>query len=146
MKIKVFKIRISDVFLAADQTVINNFLSQYEIVHTNSKLIEEDISYWSVLVSYEDKKTNAGAGKAVSISEDELSPEETIIYNRLKNWRSEKAREFQLPSYVIFHNAHLMSIAKHKPNNLEDLQQINGLGKSKIEKYGPEIIEVLENA
>ena len=67
-------------------------------------------------------------------------------YNKLKDWRSEKAKEAQLPAYIIFHNAHLVSIARYKPSNLEDLEQINGLGKSKTEKYGIEIIEVLENA
>ena len=31
-------------------------------------------------------------------------------------------------------------------NEILNLEQINGLGKSKTEKYGIEIIEVLENA
>ena len=144
MKVKVFKIRITDEFLTADQALINDFLAQHEIVHTNSKLIEDEINYCSVLTSY--KKGKEISGKAVPITEEELSQEEIIIYNKLKDWRSEKARESQLPSYIIFHNAHLMSIAKYKPNNLDDLEQINGLGKSKVEKYGIEIIEVLQNA
>lgn len=60
--------------------------------------------------------------------------------------RSEKARESQLPSYIIFHNVHLMSIARQKPSNLQDLESVSGIGKSKVEKYGKEIIEILENA
>ena len=146
IKVKIFKIRVSDEFLIADQDLINDFLAQSEVLHTNSKLIEEEINYWSVLISYEEKKLKNGLSKATPMSEDELSEEETIIYNKLKDWRSEKAKEIQLPAYIIFHNAHLISIAKHKPNNLEDLEQINGLGKSKTEKYGAEIIDVLENA
>ncbi|TDX86811.1 HRDC domain-containing protein [Epilithonimonas xixisoli] len=146
MKVKIFKIRVSEEFLESDQELINNFLAQSEVLHTNSKLIEEEINYWSVLISYEEKKLKNISSKAIPISEDELSEEETIIYNKLKDWRSEKAKETQLPAYIIFHNAHLVSIARYKPNNLEDLEQINGLGKSKTEKYGAEIIEVLENA
>ena len=146
MKVKVFKIRISDEFLTADQNVINDFLTQNEVIHTNSKLIEEEINYWSVLISYEEKKLKTSSSKATPVSEEELSEEELIIYNKLKDWRSEKAKEAQLPAYIIFHNAHLVSIASYKPSNLEDLEQINGLGKSKTEKYGIEIIEVLENA
>lgn len=146
MKIKVFKIRISDEFLAEDQSLINDFLAQYEVLHTNSKLVEDENNYLSVLISYQEKQAKASPAKTVSVTEEELSEEEKIIYNKLKDWRSEKARESQLPSYIIFHNAHLMAIAKQKPNNLQDLKQINGLGKSKTEKYGTEIIEVLENA
>lgn len=146
MKIKVFKIRISDEFLAEDQSLINDFLAQYEVLHTNSKLVEDENNYLSVLISYQEKQAKSSPAKTVSVTEEELSEEEKIIYNKLKDWRSEKARESQLPSYIIFHNAHLMAIARQKPNNLQDLEQINGLGKSKTEKYGTEIIEVLENA
>lgn len=146
MKVKVFKIRISDEFLVADQAEINNFLAQNDILNANSNLIEDETNYWSVLVSYQEKKVKDSSNKANPVSEEELSQEEMIIYNKLKDWRSEKAREVQLPAYIIFHNTHLMAIAKYKPCNLEDLQNINGLGKSKTEKYGIEIIEVLENA
>jgi superfamily II DNA helicase RecQ len=59
----------------------------------------------------------------------------------LKNWRSEKERESQLPAYIIFHNTHLVSIAKFKPSNLEDLEHVSGIGKSKIEKFGIEILK-----
>ncbi|HAP96555.1 MAG TPA: hypothetical protein DCP54_12570 [Chryseobacterium sp.] len=51
-----------------------------------------------------------------------------------------------MPAYIIFHNTHLMAIAKHKPCTLEDLENVNGIGKSKVEKFGIEILEVLENA
>ncbi|KFC20499.1 HRDC domain-containing protein [Chryseobacterium sp. FH1] len=146
MKVKVFQIRISEEFLTADQNAINDFLEENDVMNTNSKLIEDEMNYWSVLISYQEKKSKPVSSKAVPISEEELSEEEMIIYNKLKDWRSEKAKESQLPAYIIFHNAHLLSIAKQKPSNLEDLEQINGLGKSKTEKYGTEIIEVLENA
>ncbi|MCD9855834.1 HRDC domain-containing protein [Epilithonimonas sp. JDS] len=146
MKIKVFKIRISEEFLEEDQFLINDFLAKFEVLHTNSQLIEDETNYWSVLVSYQEKKAKEPVNKITSISEEELTEEEVIIYNKLKDWRSEKAKESQLPSYIIFHNAHLMTIAKNKPSNLEDLEQVNGIGKTKIEKYGAEIIEVLENA
>lgn len=146
MKVRVFKIRISDEFLSSDQSEINHFLGQYNILSTNSNLIEDEMSYWSVLVSYQEHKVKETSNKTISVLDEELSEEEKIIYNKLKNWRAEKARESQLPAYIIFHNNHLMSIAKHKPCNLEDLENVNGIGKSKVEKFGMEIIDVLENA
>ena len=77
-------------------------------------------------------------------SESELSEEEKIIYNKLIDWRADEAREAQLPAYIIFHNSHLMSIARHKPCTLDDLENVTGIGKRKVEKFGIEIIEVLK--
>ncbi|WP_379964263.1 HRDC domain-containing protein [Epilithonimonas sp. UC225_85] len=146
MKVKVLKIRISDQFQNMDEAVLNDYLERYEIIDLHTQLILSDVNYWSVFINYEEKERKVILNKTNAGFEEELTEEEMIIYNKLKHWRAEKARESQLPPYIIFHNAHLMSIARHKPSNFEDLENVSGLGKVKIEKYGAEIIEVLESA
>ena len=146
MKVKVLKIRIDDRFQITDEAIVNDYLSRFEIVNMNAKLVADEINYWSVLIYYNDKKNTVLSSKTTVNSESELSEEEKIIYNKLKDWRADKAREVQLPAYIIFHNTHLMSIARHKPCTLDDLENVNGIGKSKVEKFGIEILEVLENA
>ncbi|WP_333851941.1 HRDC domain-containing protein [Epilithonimonas sp.] len=146
MKVKVLKIRIDDRFQITDEAIVNDYLSRFEIVNMNAKLMADEINYWSVLIYYNNKKNTVISSKTTVNSESELSEEEKIIYNKLKDWRADKAREAQLPAYIIFHNTHLMSIARHKPCTLEDLENVNGIGKSKVEKFGIEILEVLENA
>ena len=146
MKVKVLKIRIDDRFQITDEAIVNDYLSRFEIVNMNAKLVADEITYWSVLIYYNDKKNIANSSKTTVTSESELSEEEKIIYNKLKDWRADKAREAQLPAYIIFHNTHLMSIARHKPCTLDDLENVNGIEKRKVEKFGIEIIEVLENA
>ncbi|GGG60601.1 HRDC domain-containing protein [Epilithonimonas arachidiradicis] len=146
MKVQVFRIRISDEFQASDEAVVNDFLSRYDILNMNSELIQGEINYWSVFINYQEKTKQVNSNKLNINSEEELSDEEKIIYNKLKEWRYEKSKELNQPPYIIFHNIHLMSIAKFKPYNLQDLEQINGLGESKIRRFGAEIIEVLENA
>ncbi|MDP9955740.1 superfamily II DNA helicase RecQ [Epilithonimonas hungarica] len=146
MKVKVLKVRISEEFQTTDETLVNDFLSRYDVVNMNSKLVQDEINYWSVLVYYQEKSKQTNSNKVSVNSEEELSEEEKIIYNKLKDWRFEKSKELDQPPYIIFHNTHLMSIAKFKPYNLRDLEQISGLGESKIKKYGTEIIEVLANA
>lgn len=146
MKVKVLKIRIDDRFQITDEAIVNDYLSRFEIVNMNAKLVADEITYWSVLIYYNDKKNIANSSKTTVTSESELSEEEKIIYNKLKDWRADKAREAQLPAFIIFHNTHLMSIARHKPCTLDDLENVNGIGKRKVEKFGIEIIEVLENA
>ena len=146
MKVKVFKIRNDDRFQITDEAIVNDYLSRFEIVNMNAKLVADEITYWSVLIYYNNKKNTVISSKNTVNSESELSEEEKIIYNKLKDWRADKAREAQLPAYIIFHNTHLMSIARHKPCTLDDLENVNGIGKSKVEKFGIEILEVLENA
>ena len=146
MKVKVLKIRIDDRFQITDEAIVNDYLSRFEIVNMNAKLVADEITYWSVLIYYNNKKNTVISSKNTVNSESELSEEEKIIYNKLKDWRADKAREAQLPAYIIFHNTHLMSIARHKPCTLDDLENVNGIGKSKVEKFGIEILEVLENA
>ena len=146
MKVKVLKIRIDDRFQITDEAIVNDYLSRFEIVNMNAKLVADEITYWSVLIYYNDKKNIANSSKTTVTSESELSDEEKIIYNNLKDWCADEAREAQLPAYIIFHNSHLMSIARHKPCTLDDLENVNGIEKRKVEKFDIEIIEVLENA
>ena len=146
MKVKVLKIRIDDRFQITDEAIVNDYLSRFEIVNMNAKLVADEIIYWSVLIYYNNKKNTVISSKTTVNSESELSEEEKIIYNKLKDWRADKAREAQLPAYIIFHNTHLMSIARHKPCTLNDLGNVTGIGKRKVEKFGIEILEVLENA
>lgn len=129
-----------------DEVVVNDYLDRYEILNINSELIKDDINYWSVLIHYKDKHLNQKASKTNDDAENDLSEEEIIIYNKLKIWRSEKADRLKLPSYIIFHNKHLMAIAKQKPSQMDDLQHISGLGKARIDKFGAEILDLLENA
>ena len=60
----------------------------------------------------------------------------------LKAWRSEVAREHNLPAYVIFHDATLAAIAERAPATLEDLQGISGIGSKKLEAYGTDVLRV----
>ena len=63
-------------------------------------------------------------------------------YAALKAWRGEVAREHNLPAYVIFHDATLAAIAERAPATPADLQGISGIGASKLEKYGDEVLRV----
>ena len=60
----------------------------------------------------------------------------------LKAWRSEVAREHNLPAYVIFHDATLAAIAERAPATLEDLQGMSGIGSKKLEAYGADVLRV----
>ena len=64
----------------------------------------------------------------------------------LKAWRSEVAREHNLPAYIVFNDATLSQMALTAPGSLDELSGISGVGAKKLEAYGREILRVLEAA
>ncbi len=50
MKIKVLKIRISDQYQNMDEAVVNDYFERYDIITINTKFIEDDINFWSILL------------------------------------------------------------------------------------------------
>ncbi|HWJ65818.1 MAG TPA: ATP-dependent DNA helicase UvrD2 [Nocardioides sp.] len=70
------------------------------------------------------------------------------LFERLKAWRLETAREAgedgkPLPAYVVFTDATLELIAEHKPTSLAGLSKVNGVGPSKIERYGAAVLALV---
>ncbi|MFT4192127.1 MAG: DNA helicase RecQ [Comamonas sp.] len=74
--------------------------------------------------------------------EADLDAASLARFNALKAWRSEVAREHNLPAYVIFQNATLAAIAQDNPADLDALGQIPGMGEKKLAAYGQEVLRV----
>jgi ATP-dependent DNA helicase RecQ len=65
------------------------------------------------------------------------------MFDRLKAWRLEQAREQSVPPYVVFHDATLAAIAAARPRSIDELSGIAGIGAKKLERYGAMLLEVL---
>ncbi len=88
-------------------------------------------------------KLESNAEEANKISEQNLSPQQKVIFSALKEWRSELAQEKKLPSYTICHNSELLNIVSQEPKSMSDFKKIKGFGDIKIEKYGNDILNIL---
>ncbi len=75
--------------------------------------------------------------------ETDLSSEEQALFEKLRWWRVETAREHNVPAYVIFHDATMREIAKARPQSLDDLRHVTGVGEKKLETYGAQIIALI---
>jgi ATP-dependent DNA helicase RecQ len=62
------------------------------------------------------------------------------IFEALRSWRAGIARSHGVPAYVIFHDASLREIALARPDSLEALSHVNGVGVKKLESYGESIL------
>jgi len=64
------------------------------------------------------------------------------LYERLKAWRLDTARELKQPAFVIFTDAALTAIAERKPTDDAGMLAIPGVGAHKLEKFGADIIAI----
>ncbi|MEO8423421.1 MAG: ATP-dependent DNA helicase UvrD2 [Actinomycetota bacterium] len=65
------------------------------------------------------------------------------VLERLKEWRKARARADGVPAYVIFHDKTLEEIAELLPKDWADLASISGVGPTKLERYGDEVLAVV---
>ena len=72
-----------------------------------------------------------------------MSPAEQNLFERLRSWRAETAREHNVPAYVIFHDATMREIARQRPGSLSELREISGVGEKKLETYGADIVALV---
>lgn len=66
------------------------------------------------------------------------------LYAILKDLRKKIAKRLELPPYVIFQDPSLEAMATTYPINLEELQNIPGVGAGKAKRYGEEFIKVIK--
>jgi len=68
---------------------------------------------------------------------------DTELLDRLRSWRSDEARDQQVPAYVVFTDATLTAIAEHRPVDRAALVGIPGIGSRKLDRYGAAVLALV---
>lgn len=66
------------------------------------------------------------------------------LYSKLEEWRRETAKSEDRAAYLILTNETLQHIASLKPQTLDELRSIKGIGEVKLERYGQTLLEILK--
>lgn len=66
------------------------------------------------------------------------------LFETLRGWRHDVAQANSVPAFVVFTDTTLMAIAEDKPASLQELGRISGVGKSKLERYGQAILDLVQ--
>jgi ATP-dependent DNA helicase RecQ len=72
-----------------------------------------------------------------------VSGQDGDLFEALRAWRSDIAGAQAVPPYVIFHDTVLRDIAAVRPESLDELGAIKGVGSSKLERYGADLLKLL---
>lgn len=75
-----------------------------------------------------------------------VSDEDAPLLSALKARRRAFAEEARAPAYVIFNDRTLIEMAETRPQTLDDMARISGVGAKKLERYGAAFLEVITGA
>lgn len=77
--------------------------------------------------------------RPASAAAEVVEADEAIV-EALRAWRLEQSRSDGVPAYVVFDNKTMTAIAATEPQTLEQLAAVPGIGPSRLESYGDEIL------
>lgn len=99
---------------------------------SNRKIAKAAASFFKLKVRKKDKPETS-----------ELSPIENERFQILRQWRKNKATELDIPAFVVFGDKTLRDLAQKNPQSLDELKNIYGIGDSKLEKFGWDLLAEL---
>ncbi|MCD8235435.1 MAG: DNA helicase RecQ [Prevotellaceae bacterium] len=67
-----------------------------------------------------------------------------VLYSMLLDLRKKLSKKLEVPPYVIFQDASLEAMSTLYPVNIEELQNIPGVGSGKAKRYGKEFCELIK--
>jgi superfamily II DNA helicase RecQ len=82
---------------------------------------------------------------AMNFDNDFLACMDETVYH-LKEWRGREAEKTHIPELVILHNHVLESIAREQPKTLDDLQNMEGIGKTRASRFGEAILQIIASS
>jgi DNA helicase-2/ATP-dependent DNA helicase PcrA len=75
----------------------------------------------------------------------DLPPEVAAAEEALRAWRLERCRADKVSAFIVASNAVLRAVATHRPTTLAELAAIDGIGPTKLDLYGDEMLAVLQS-
>jgi hypothetical protein len=75
----------------------------------------------------------------------ELDEAGTRRANALREWRRKRSKDDGVPAYVVLNDRHLDGIAHRAPTTLDELALCDGIGPTKLDRYGDDILTTLES-
>ncbi len=88
-------------------------------------------------------KNEAKKGKSRRDASFEIGEGSRGLWEALRAWRAQTAREHNVPAYVIMHDATLKEIVRVAPRTREDLADITGMGVRKLENFGADLLRIV---
>jgi len=135
---------------------LNRFVRGHRILSVQRELVQESGGvYWAVCVEYlpaapgggtNAAQSSGSAGKPKVDYKEVLSETDFAVFSRLRQLRKEVAEREGLPVYAVFTNEQIAAMVSARVDSLGAMQKIEGVGESRIEKYGALFLSLLKSS
>ncbi len=71
---------------------------------------------------------------------------EKNLFERLRQWRLQKAQSLRIAPFMILHDGVMKEVARHQPRRVEELNRIKGIGEDKSARFGEDILSIINDA
>ena len=102
----------------------------------------EDVVYGTANLTMRAAKSEK---KPVAKATGELEGSDGALFQRLRALRARIARIQGVPAYVVFSDKTLRELAVTRPRTLAELRSVSGVGITKAERYGKQILKEIES-
>jgi DNA helicase-2/ATP-dependent DNA helicase PcrA len=68
------------------------------------------------------------------------------LSNALRAWRTGRARADAVAPFIVFHDSTIEAIAERRPRTIAELRRVPGVGPTKLDRYGEELVEIVTQA
>lgn len=128
---------------------VKNTMSEKEMMEVATFFLERNQKnrfnyaerYEALLEKINNSEIKESNDKSTWLKEDEII--KSRLQTELKAFRLERSRQEKIKPYFIFNDAQMEDLIARKPKSKEELCQISGFGKVKTEKYGEEILKIV---
>ncbi|MFQ5515909.1 MAG: HRDC domain-containing protein [Myxococcota bacterium] len=155
MRFKLFTLRYSPTLGGFDDEPLQSFVRDKEVSGFREHFfVADQTPHLACVVTYQDLVTGKHPELEPAVPArsprgdpaEGLDPVERALFQRMREWRSQTAREEGVPPYVVLTNRELIAIVRKRPDSLAALAAIEGIGRQKIKRFGKQILVGLHGA
>lgn len=117
---------------------LNGFLRGHRILTLDR---EFHAGVWAFCITYQPPAGSRTSESAPKIDYKEILDGKTFaLFSKLREVRKVLAEKENLPPYAVFTNEQLAAVARARCTSQAELGKIDGIGSSRIEKFGPPLL------
>jgi len=154
MLIKVISLPFNSALGGFNDEEVREFIKDKELISAQDYLVTKgDVPYLVFVLKYFPHRSELEPKPPTQAKEkqqrddswrENLTEAEMSLFNRLRDWRSERSKKDGLPPYILFTNQQLAAVVKKRPESSASLMQIDGIGKAKADKYGADVLAIVK--
>lgn len=145
MRYRFFNIPAVDSEKAEDD--LNRFVASHRIAAVEKMFVPDSIkSFWSVCVTYLDQTASVLSEKKKIDYREVLDEQSFALFAKLRNLRKDISEKESIPAYALFTNEQLADMVRLNVKSLNQMGEINGIGKGRLDKYGKDFLDVLNQS